>query len=81
MNGLAGVWRDEGKYAQAESAYRRALAIREKAYGRSHSDVGETVRDYAELLRKAGRAREAEELLSEDVLADGAGGLREESAR
>jgi len=56
LNALAGLLRDEGRYREAEALYKRALQIREKA---APQDVPETLRDYAELLRRAGRSAEA----------------------
>jgi hypothetical protein len=46
----------------AESLYRRALAIREKALGPDHLDVAATLNHYAALLRKMNRAAEADAL-------------------
>jgi tetratricopeptide (TPR) repeat protein len=52
LNGLAGLLRDERRYAEAAPLYRRALDIRIKALGDSSSDTQETRRDYAELQRR-----------------------------
>jgi tetratricopeptide (TPR) repeat protein len=59
LNSMAGLLRDQGRFAEAEPLYRRALAIRERALGPDNTSVGETLKDYAELLRRTGRAREA----------------------
>jgi eukaryotic-like serine/threonine-protein kinase len=56
LNALAGVLRDQRRYAEAEPLYREALGIREAA---RHPRLGETLRDYAEMLRAVGRADEA----------------------
>jgi hypothetical protein len=56
--------RDATRYAEAEPLYQRALAIREKAFGAAHPDVGETLRDYAELLRRMGRTGESAQMLT-----------------
>ncbi|HLB55366.1 MAG TPA: serine/threonine-protein kinase [Gemmatimonadales bacterium] len=61
LNGLAGLLRDQGRFTEAEPLYRRALEIRE-ALGRTSRETAETLRDYAELLRRAGRAGEAARL-------------------
>ena len=62
LNNLAGLYRAQGKYAEAEPLYRRALAIDEKALGPEHPDVARTLGNYADLLREIGRTVEAEEL-------------------
>ena len=56
------LYHAQGKYAEAEPLYRRALAIREKALGPEHPDVAKTLENYAELLRKANRKAEAAEM-------------------
>lgn len=63
--GLAGVHRDQGHYDQAEPLYLRALEIRRAALPAGHADIEDTIRDYAELLRRMGRERDAAELLGE----------------
>ena len=62
LNNLAGLYRDQGKYAQAEPLYQRALAIREKALGPEHPDTATSLENYALLLRKTGRSAEAAKL-------------------
>ena len=39
LNNLAELYRNQGKYAEAEPLYKRSLAIREKALGPDHPDV------------------------------------------
>ena len=41
------VYWKQGKYADAEGLYKRALAIREKALGASHPDVAQTLNNLA----------------------------------
>ena len=41
LDNLARVYGQQGKYADAEGLYKRALAIREKALGADHPDVAE----------------------------------------
>ena len=53
------VYRLQGRYAEAEPLYKRALAILEKALGPDHPDVATTLENYAALLRKTGRTTEA----------------------
>ena len=62
LHALAGVLRDEGRYREAEPAYRRALAIRERASATNPRPAVETLRDFAEFMRRAGRAAEAARL-------------------
>ena len=39
LNNLAVLYRDQGRYADAEPLYKRSLAINEKALGPDHPDV------------------------------------------
>ena len=41
LNNLAMLYQAQGRYTEAEPLYRRSLAIREKALGLDHPDVGE----------------------------------------
>ncbi len=59
LNNLALLYHDEGKYAEAEPLYQRALAINEKTLGPEHPSVALSLENYAELLRKTGREEEA----------------------
>jgi len=62
LNGLANVYYNQEKYAEAESLYKRALHIWEHAFGSGHTLTRTVVRNYAMLLRKTGREVEASEL-------------------
>ncbi len=62
LNNLAGLYHAQGKYAEAEPLYKRALAIWEKALGPEHPDVATSLENYADLLRKTGRVSEAKEM-------------------
>ena len=62
LNNLALAYRAQGKYAEAEGLLERALAIREKALGASHPDVGQTLTNLANLYRDQGKYSEAEGL-------------------
>ena len=59
---LAALYYEQGKYAEAESLYQRALRIREQALGPDHPYTREVVRNYAMLLREMGRESEATQL-------------------
>ena len=52
----------QGRYAEAEPLYKRALAIREKALGPDHPDVARSLNNLAELYENQGRYAEAEPL-------------------
>ena len=39
LNNLAALYQAQGRYAEAEPLYKRALAISEKALGPEHPDV------------------------------------------
>ncbi len=54
--------RGECGNGEAESRYKRALAIWEKALGPEHPDVATSLENYAGLLREVGRVVEADEL-------------------
>ena len=62
LNNLANLYNDQGKYAEAEPLYQRALVIREKALGPGHSAVATSLENYADLLREMGRDDEAAEM-------------------
>jgi tetratricopeptide (TPR) repeat protein len=62
LNALAGVLRDGNQPAASEGFYRRALSIRTVSPGAGNRELVETLRDYAELLRRLGRQGEAAEL-------------------
>jgi tetratricopeptide (TPR) repeat protein len=56
------LYYNQGKYAEAEPLYKRALAISEKALGADHPAVADVLENYASLLRTTGRDSEAEKL-------------------
>ena len=59
LNNLALLYKDQGRYAEAEPLYKRALAIWEKALGPEHPHVATILENYAALLRKTERTTEA----------------------
>ena len=56
------LYRPQGRYAEAEPLYKRSLAIREKALGPDHPDVGTALNNLALLHHTQGRYAEAEPL-------------------
>jgi tetratricopeptide (TPR) repeat protein len=62
LNNLALLYEVQGRYAEAESLYKRSLGIREKALGPDHPDVGASLNNLARLYRDQGRHPEAEPL-------------------
>ncbi len=59
---LAELYRAQGRYAEAEPLYQRALAIAEKALGPEHPHVATSLENYAALLRETEREDKAEEM-------------------
>jgi len=59
LNGLADLYRDQGKYGEAEPLYQRALHIREQQLGRDHPETAETIHDLAQLWETRGNSEEA----------------------
>ncbi len=55
LNNLALLYQAQGRYAEAEPLYKRALAIMEKALGPEHPHVATSLENYAALLRDTGR--------------------------
>ncbi len=49
LNNLAGLYRAQGKYAEAEPLLKRSLAISEKALGPEHPDVATSLNNLAEI--------------------------------
>ena len=62
LNNLAGLYDDQGRYADAEPLYKRSLAIREKALGPDHPDVATSLNNLAALYDDQGRYADAEPL-------------------
>jgi len=59
LHNLALLAQDDSNYAEADSLFERALKIRDKILPRGHLEVAQTLEDYAVLLHKMGRPREA----------------------
>ena len=62
LNNLAECYRAQGRYAEAEPRYRRALAIQEKALGPEHPDVATSLTSLAALYRATERIPAADAL-------------------
>jgi tetratricopeptide (TPR) repeat protein len=62
LDNLANLYYAQGKYAEAEPLYQRALGIREKALGPEHPNVATVLENYAVLLRQTGRESHATEM-------------------
>src|ERR1700674_2601472 len=62
LNSLADVYRTQGRVAEVEPLYRRALGIREKVLGPDHPDAATALNGLAELYETEGRYAEAEAL-------------------
>jgi CHAT domain-containing protein/Tfp pilus assembly protein PilF len=67
LNGLAGLYYSQGRYADAESLFQRSLAIREKALGRDHPDVANSLNNLAGLYWSQGRYTDAEPLYQRSI--------------
>jgi tetratricopeptide (TPR) repeat protein len=59
LNNLALVYRDQGKYGEAEGLHKRALVIRETALGANHPDVAWTLTNLAILYEARGESGSA----------------------
>ena len=59
LSNLGTLYYAQGLYDDAEPLYREALAIREQALGPDHVEVAKSLKEYALLLIKTGRQREA----------------------
>ncbi len=62
LNGLAEVYRAQGRYAEAEPLYKRALTNQEKALGPDHPYTATSLNNLAALYQAQGRYAEAEPL-------------------
>lgn len=62
LNNLAALYKKQGRHAQAEPLYRRALAIRERAFGSAHPAVAQSLNNLGGLFLAQNRPAEAEPL-------------------
>ncbi|WP_042713030.1 tetratricopeptide repeat protein, partial [Crocosphaera watsonii] len=68
FNNLAGLYYSQGRYTEAETLYKDALALIKKLLGDEHPDVATSFNNLAGLYRSQGRYTEAEPLYK-DALA------------
>ncbi len=68
LNNLAVLYYAQGRYAQAEPLYQRALAIREKALGPEHPDVAQSLNNLAVLYNAQGKYAQAEPLYQRSLV-------------
>ena len=69
LNNLAFLYSKQGRYADAEPLFKRALAIREKALGPNHPDVGVSLNNLAVLYAAQSRYADALPIVQKDHLA------------
>jgi tetratricopeptide (TPR) repeat protein len=62
LNNLAGLYKSQGRYPEAEPLYRRSLQIREQQLGADHPDTATSLNNLAALYYSQGRYPEAEPL-------------------
>ena len=62
LNGLALLYRDQEKYAEAEPLFKRSIAIIEQALGPDYPTLAVRLENYAALLRRTGRVTEVDNL-------------------
>jgi len=60
VNNLAVLYRDQGRYAEAEPLYRRSLAISENAFGPGHTQLAPSVNGLGVIYREQGDYHRAE---------------------
>ena len=61
-NNLAGLFQDQGRLAEAEPLFKRALEARERVLGKEHPETLLGVNNLAALFQAQGRLAEAEPL-------------------
>jgi tetratricopeptide (TPR) repeat protein len=59
VHGLGEVLEREGRYADAEQSFRKALALQRQALGPAHADVARTLQDLAKVIDESGNPKEA----------------------
>ena len=64
---IASLYRQQGRYAEAEPLVMRSLSIREQQLGDDHPDVARSLNDLANLYKFQGRYVEAEPLFKQSL--------------
>jgi tetratricopeptide (TPR) repeat protein len=59
VHGLGEVLERQGRYADAEQSFRKALALQRQALGPAHADVARTLQDLAKVIDESGNPKEA----------------------
>ena len=67
LNNLAGLYKSQGRYEEAEPLYLQALQLRRSLLGESHPDVASSRWNLAALYANQDRLAEAEPLLVQAV--------------
>jgi tetratricopeptide (TPR) repeat protein len=62
LNNLAFLYHTQGRYAEAEPLYRRALTVKEKTLGTDHPTVASSLNNLANLYNAQGKYADAEPL-------------------
>lgn len=62
LNNLANCLRQQGRYAEAEPHYKKAIELKGMQVGPLHRDMIPYFENYAKLLRAAGNEKEAEKM-------------------
>ena len=60
LNNLAGLYRKQGRYSEAEPFLLEELALRKRLLGEEHTNVGQSLNHLAYLYYEQGRYSEAE---------------------
>lgn len=64
LGNLATLYRRAGRYTEAEALFQRVLPAMERNVGPDHPDVANVLDEFAELLKKTGRGRQARQFRS-----------------
>ena len=67
FNNLAMIYRKRHKYAEAEQAYKRSLAITEQFFGHVHPDTALTRENLGVLYTEMRRSRDAQDQLLQSL--------------
>jgi CHAT domain-containing protein/Tfp pilus assembly protein PilF len=67
LNNLGGLYRDQGRWGEAEALFHRSLQMREAALGPAHPEVATSLNNLGGLYRDQGRWGEAEALFQRAI--------------